>query len=130
MDDWRVRFAALIRKHTEVTSQYVDTPCWEWTGWKDSYGYGRFSFPKPGVYQVSGKNARRHAYAHRLSYQIRYGKLEGQLDLDHECNNHWCVRPSHLTPVTHAENIRRRTERDRIAKADRDRPILVEGSSN
>ena len=112
-DNWRQRFIRLIQKHKEVTSDRVDTPCWEWMGWRDDYGYGRFSFPRPG-----DGHSRRHAYAHRLSYQIKHGKLPEGIELDHLCYHRWCVNPQHLEQVTHAENIRRRTEKDRERRQD------------
>lgn len=34
------------------------------------------------------------------------------LQLDHECHNPSCRRPSHLTPRTQSENIRAGRERD------------------
>lgn len=71
--------------------------CWNWTAAKDR-GYGRFSL---GAGRASVR-------AHRVSYVLAYGDLaEGYDALDHECRNPSCVRPDHLSLVTHAENIRR-----------------------
>lgn len=107
---WTIRFQSFIQKQTEVTSSYVDTPCWLWVGWKDKDGYGRFSFPGK-----KGDKSRRHLYVHRLAYMLKYGppSLTKDMDIDHLCYNQDCVRPSHLEAVTHEENIRRRTEKDR-----------------
>jgi hypothetical protein len=46
-------------------------------------------------------------YAHRVSYEVRYGYIGDGLCLDHLCKVTSCVNPEHLEPVTHAENNRR-----------------------
>lgn len=78
--------------------QYVDkreSGCWEWTGWKNQYGYGRFS--------INGKSVS----AHRHAYELRNGPIPDGLQLDHLCRNTLCVNPDHLEPVTSKENTRR-----------------------
>ena len=72
----------------------VGDDCWEWTGAR-SGGYGRFSF------------GGRIAYAHRIAYEIWVGPIPEGLQIDHLCRNRACVRPDHLEPVTHKENILR-----------------------
>jgi len=84
--------------------QYLEDPlarldassgeCWRWVGWNGD-GYGLF--------RVWG----RVVPAHRLAYRDFGNALDDALDIDHLCRVHGCVRPSHLEPVTHAENIRR-----------------------
>lgn len=71
-----------------------DTGCWIWTG-ATSVGYGRI--------RVDG----RLDMAHRVSYQLFVGQIPEGLDLDHLCMNRRCCNPSHLEPVTRAENMRR-----------------------
>lgn len=104
------RFSAMIVKETEVRSPLVDTPCWIYggngVGWRDKYGYGRFSLNDP--IQDKSYNKRRHIYAHILSFRLAGGTIPKGYDLDHLCGVRSCVRPSHLEPVTHDENIRRR----------------------
>ncbi|HEV2123202.1 MAG TPA: HNH endonuclease signature motif containing protein [Chloroflexota bacterium] len=45
--------------------------------------------------------------AHRWAYEALVGPIPTGTELDHLCRNPACVRPDHLEPVTHAENIRR-----------------------
>lgn len=73
---------------------YRDTPCWEWTGFINPTGYGRF--------ELNGKNEQ----AHRLSYEEKYGKIPEKLVINHECRNRCCVnRENHLEAVTQKINI-------------------------
>lgn len=71
--------------------------CWNWVAAKVNK-YGRFRAP--------GTNL-----AHRISWVDVNGPVPEGLVLDHLCNNYACVRPDHLEPVTHQENIRRHFER-------------------
>lgn len=66
--------------------------CWRWTGPLDVNGYGQFG----GL------------FAHRVSWLLTYGGMPPLgLELDHLCRVPACVRPEHLDPVTHRENILR-----------------------
>lgn len=83
------RFWAKVRK-TES--------CWIWTAYRDPYGYGK-------IYGSSGRSDAR--LAHRISYELHYGLIPGDLQVDHLCRNPSCVNPTHLELVTMQENIRR-----------------------
>jgi hypothetical protein len=69
--------------------------CWEWTGYKNSVGYGMIG---------SGGNKSRPLMAHRVAYEIYVGPVPAGMELHHVCQNKGCVNPEHLTPITRAEH--------------------------
>ena len=73
----------------------VSSGCWEWVGRTGKDGYG------------SVGAARNSRLAHRVSYEWWMGDIPDGLEIDHLCRNRACVRPDHLEPVTHMENVRR-----------------------
>jgi hypothetical protein len=66
--------------------------CWLWTRGKTTAGYGQFYIPKP-------------IYAHRASYEHFAGPIPEGMEVAHLCNVKACIRPEHLTLMTHAENM-------------------------
>lgn len=68
--------------------------CWIWTS-TIKHGYGYFWL---------GESEER---AHRLSYQMKHGRIRDGLTIDHLCRNRGCVKPSHLEEVTNKVNILR-----------------------
>jgi hypothetical protein len=70
--------------------------CWVWTASKTEKGYGKF--------RHEGKVRR----AHRLSYEKVHGQIPKSLSIDHRCHNKSCVRPTHLKPTTHKQNMENR----------------------
>lgn len=79
--------------------------CWNWTA-STVAGYGRFGCPGSATYETFGTSL-----AYRIAWCDLNGPVPDGLELDHLCNNPACVRPDHLEPVTHQENMRRRFER-------------------
>jgi len=69
--------------------------CWLWKGGKSGPGYG--------MIWAGG----RLAPAHRVSLMLAGTPVSSDLEVDHLCRVPLCVRPDHLEPVTHAENMRR-----------------------
>lgn len=80
-----------ILKRVEVNAQ----GCWTWTGPLAPNGYG----------QVNAWDKR--WLVHRLAYTLMVGPIPVGLQIDHLCRVRNCVRPTHLEPVTQAENLRR-----------------------
>lgn len=58
--------------------------CWEFTGAKDTYGYGNVS--------IDGKFHK----AHRVSYALEHGDVPDEMVVCHRCDNPPCCNPDHL----------------------------------
>ena len=69
--------------------------CWVWNHRLTGHGYGYFF--------LEGRTV----LAHVVAWRWANGPVPTGLELDHRCRNRSCVRPSHLEPVTHRENILR-----------------------
>lgn len=75
------------------------TPCWVWQWSTTLEGYAEV--------RAESKTQR----AHRVFYKREYGPIPKSKELDHLCapfgGPRNCVRPDHLEPVTHRENLSR-----------------------
>jgi hypothetical protein len=63
--------------------------CWIWIGATNGRGYGNF---------------KRHAKAHRVSWELYYGKIPNGLCVLHKCDVKLCVNPNHLWLGTYKDN--------------------------
>lgn len=68
----------------EKVNKNTPTGCWEWTGSKDTSGYGLFSLNNKMV------------KAHRFIWTLHNGKIPNGLCILHHCDNPKCVKISHL----------------------------------
>ncbi len=76
--------------------------CWLWIANKDKNGYGK-------IYAN-----RKHARAHRVSWELHYGPIPKGLQVLHNCpsgDNPSCVNPAHLFLGTNSDNMQ-----DKVAK--------------
>lgn len=70
--------------------------CWEWRGTRNQEGYGQ-----------ANDNAGDWLQAHHYAFTVANGSIPSDLVLDHLCCHPWCVRPSHMVPVTPRANTLR-----------------------
>lgn len=104
------RFWAKVDQDGPVPPDRPDLgPCWLWTAAQDTHGYG--------VIGILGTAVDK---AHRVAYRLLVGPIPDGLELDHLCRVRHCVRPTHLEPVTHAENMRRAAEGGRLLRGETD----------
>lgn len=78
------------RFHTKYVIDAA-TNCWNWTGYLDQKGYGRFWINKKPY------------MAHRASAMIHGLDMSGEV-MRHMCNNPRCVNPEHLQTGSHQDN--------------------------
>lgn len=71
--------------------------CWLWQGRRDADGYGR----------LDGQ------LAHYAVWRALRGEIPPGKQLDHVCRRRACVAPTHLEPVSKADNERRKSWRYR-----------------
>lgn len=89
----RLVVGSLAKHHPELGN------CYDWTGSKDSNGYGSFYIGGP---------ARTYRPAHLWAYERFVGPVPDGLELDHfACDNRACARLDHVKPVTKRENTLR-----------------------
>jgi integrase/recombinase XerD len=78
--------------------------CWPWLGASLTGGYGRIVL------------VGRHVLAHRFSWQLHYGDVPGGSHVLHICDQPPCVNPAHLFLGTHAQNMKDKARKVRVAQ--------------
>jgi len=105
------------RLWSRVVKEAEPDGCWAWTGNRDPNGYGRIAYRRPGTAKLQP------FLVHRLSWELSYGPIPKGLSVLHSCDRPSCVRPSHLSLGTRADNARdavrkgRHTRGERVASA-------------
>ena len=85
----------MLQTEQYIFARIVKTDeCWLWSG------------PRSGRYGAAclGGKVRK---AHKVVYEFLKGPVPAGKELDHLCRNRYCVKPEHLEPVSHRENILR-----------------------
>lgn len=82
------------------------TGCWNWKLSLDEWGYGRTKLYK----------TRQNWKAHRLSYTVFKGDINGGLFVCHKCDNPKCINPEHLFLGTHQDNMNDMVKKGRANK--------------
>lgn len=85
----------------------TDTGCWDWTGSKHYFGYGKFSF----LNATHG--------AHRVSWLLFKGDIPPKMFLCHRCDRPCCVNPDHLFLGTPKENTHDMIRKGRFKYCER-----------
>jgi hypothetical protein len=104
------RFWSKVDKNGPVPTHVPELgPCWVWTAYRNSYGYG----------EVGRSNPRRVECAHRTSWELSTGAAAGELCVLHKCDRASCVNPSHLFLGTRTENMYDKVRKGRQHRGER-----------
>ena len=108
------RFWSKVNKDGPV-HPILGTKCWIWSagrfnlGSEKGVGYGAIGIDECGG---GGRSGRNYA-AHRVSWEFENGPIPNGSWVLHACDNHPCIRPSHLFLGTPADNSRDMVEKGR-----------------
>lgn len=111
----------MTKPHLSIKERFLlhvnipDDPngCWEWTGSKNSSGYGQLG--------IDGKLY----LVHRISYALFVGMIPDDMLVCHVCDDPKCVNPDHLFLGTYKDNMH-----DMISKHREDHSKSAKGERN
>lgn len=80
---------------------FEGSPCWEYTGHKVRWGYGRIAMRVPGKPNPQG------IAVHRLMAELVVGRklCPSNETIEHLCEITWCINPMHFGICTAVENV-------------------------
>lgn len=96
--------------------------CWEWQATKNEHGYG---FIGVGSRR---SNAAKHCLAHRMAYELVYGKPPDSLGVLHKCDNPACIRPDHLFLGDQLANMQDAVAKNRVKCGEQKRQAILKAS--
>ena len=109
-------YAANLLIRLAYSSQEGEAGCLEWAGATDRYGYGRMKVKDEfGKTRITG--------SHRAAWLAFYGRIDGDLVIDHLCRNRKCINLEHLRLVTNAVNIRAGDHSNKKGRSGRKRGV-------
>lgn len=111
MDQTTGRFTAQHPVDLLFASTTFGAGCWEWSGEKNSKGYGRVALTRDGQ--------RTRILAHKVAFEDAYGPVPDGMIIRHRCDNKACVRWSHLTYGTYSQNAYDAVKRGQIKSGPR-----------
>jgi len=91
--------------------------CWLWLAGKNHCGYGNVALFNDGEWTWRK--------AHRIAWELTYGKIPSQLFVLHKCDNPPCCNPNHLFLGTQADNMM-----DMDRKGRRNNPLFPAGENH
>lgn len=92
----------------------VGVRCWEWTGTKDKWGYGKFT--------AAGKTW----MAHRYAWTITHGEIPSNKFICHHCDVPACVNPEHLYVGDQRSNMDDLLRRERSTRGERNASAVLQ----
>lgn len=84
---------SLVDRFWKYVNKKSDNECWEWNG----------SLMKRGNYGQLRHNLKT-LKAHRISYELHFGKIDKDKLICHSCGNSKCCNPNHLYAGTPKDN--------------------------
>ena len=105
-------FSDVFKRFSRCVNEVDPQKCFEWTGGRQSNGYGNLWI------------GNRLVGAHRVAYALYFGAVPANKLVLHKCDNPRCVNPLHLYLGTQQDNMRDRTRNGKSAASVRPKKPL------